>query len=426
MQIAIPKIPKKHMMFSIMYFFTMSILLLDLIDTAPGTVYLRKIKYIYILIMFLDWIRRRIEKYGKTNRLYGSNFILGLLMVHTVLFGYIFTKDNLLDLIHPNAKEELVFLILVFLTISYVRDYDCILLFVGLTYGALVCQLGWAALTHFNNFVNPLAFFRMFSSSERYRAAFGFVHYGYTGNYCMLAIITSLFILDNWRIHGLINKKRVLVKEIYIIDFFIVCMMFSSAARSSILATILMVGIYIALSFLNKEKLAMYKNQILVVGIGGAIILVFLGISTGTFSYIWNNSNRALNVEANYPAFQKVGNLWTGMGYVDNSSFAHYDETFGIYTSSLDMYYLYIFFTTGVIGSVLIGLAIFYMFYKTFRYYKRMKQGIFVLALVISWLFYAYWQCSLFNYRFLSSMVYMVIILYFIDRSSYKQFRRRF
>lgn len=425
MQLAIPKIPRKHMLFSIMYFCTMLILLLDQLDTAPGTVYLRKIKYVYIGVMFLDWIKRRIESREKKNKICSSNIVFFLLIVHTVLFGYIFTKDNLLDLIYPNAREELIFLIFVFLTLSYVRDHDCILLFVGLTYGAVTCQLGWAAITHLNNFVNPLAFLRVFSSSGRYRASFGFIHYGYTGNFCLLGLITSLCIFDNWRIHGLINKKRTLIKEMCIVDFFIICMMLSSAARSAILSFMMLLIVYITIWGLSGEHLIKYKRQIWIVGVGVALLFLVIGVYGGVFSYIWEGSNRDLNVEINYPAFQKVGNLWTGMGYVDNSRFAHYDETFGVMTSSLDMYYLYIFFTTGVIGSILIGTAIVYMFYRVIRYYKWINQSIFVFSLTVSWLFYAYWQCSLFNYRFLSSMVCMIIIFFYIDQSSYIRYRVR-
>ena len=132
---------------------------------------------------------------------------------------------------------------------------------------------------------------------------------------------------------------------------------------------------------------------------------------TGGFTYIWNNSNRALNITANYPVFLQLGNLWTGMGYTDNSAFHGEIAVFGMDTSSLDMYYVYIFFTTGVIGCIIIGAALLLMLIKLLTQ-RKTALNITTIGLYLAMLFFAFWQCNMVTYRYVSPTIFFLIILF--------------
>ena len=104
------------------------------------------------------------------------------------------------------------------------------------------------------------------------------------------------------------------------------------------------------------------------------------------------------------------------MGYVDNSAFItneanNWISAFGVYTSSLDMNYLYLYCTTGRLGVamyvcvlVIIGISLFLN--------RKQKYGLNYLVIYGVILFYAIWETVLFTPRFWAMMVPYVILLY--------------
>ena len=303
------------------------------------------------------------------------------------------------------------FLLMTLVTYIYISQNNLFRLFINLSFFVTGFQLLLAGFLHPNDFTNPIwGLFHAFTADIRYKTSFGFVHPGYTSNACSLVIILSIFFYEvNKNSTG--NRRRIMQLSFTIINFIATCMLFAAAERAGIISTFIVLAFYFV--FVKMGIRIEKKTFHIFLGIL-AVVLVILEAS-GVFHYIWTNSNRSLNITVNYPVFLDLGNQWTGMGYVDNSSFNEAIMAFGVRTSSLDMYYVYIFFTTGIVGCIIIGIALFIMLFCVIRK-KNSNLGMTALGLYISMLFYAFWQCSMVTYRYVSSMLFFLIILFSMSK----------
>lgn len=412
------KIERKYVCFTFLYFFTLLFLLLDQLDNVPFTEHLRKIKYIYmaLLIVWYCYSLRNNSAKGRIQR--RSHIVMFLVVFHTLLFGFVFTKDIVVAYTYVHAREMLIYYILVYITLVYIYENKLLLLYSVSTYIALAIQLLYAFLTHPGDMINPLTYWRVFFTDLRYRTDFGFVQYGYTANYCVFALCVSLLIFDILRTNNQLKKYFKPLLAMLACNIIILCMLFSTAGRSGILSLALILAVYAVCVFLSKLSASNRKlaTNIIIIGVILCVIILFL---TGSFSSIWEDSNRDLNISINYPVFKKIGNVWTGMGFVENSEFQvgtsnNWISIFGERTSSLDIYYVYLYFTTGIIGCILIGIALLYMLYIMIKNVWS-TFGAYGFSLIVGWLFYAYWQCNMLTYRYYSPWFYLVVLLYIID-----------
>ena len=104
------------------------------------------------------------------------------------------------------------------------------------------------------------------------------------------------------------------------------------------------------------------------------------------------------------------------MGFVENGEFVSdpYNggiSAFGVKTSSLDMNYLYIYCTTGIMGCCIMALVLVILGISLYRN-KEQKYGGYYLILYFCLLFYAFWETVLFTYRFWAMIMPHVILLY--------------
>ena len=148
----------------------------------------------------------------------------------------------------------------------------------------------------------------------------------------------------------------------------------------------------------------------------GILILLALFFVTGIWDYIWVRSNRSLNVSKNIQWVPIVGNIWTGMGFVENDAFItdasnNWISAFGVGTSSLDMNYLYIYCTTGILGCAVTALILLILGISLYKNRKQ-KHGFYYFLLYVVILFYACMETILFTYRFWAMMIPNVILFY--------------
>ncbi len=414
------KIEKKYITFILLYFATMAILCVDVLDEfIPFTYQIRKIRFVYIGVMLM-WYLLSLKNHNAKDRLRrGSNLVIFLGLIHAVLFGFILTNDIVVSLSHAHGIGMIFYYFIpVLVTLTYVYENNLLLTYTYTTYAAVMVQLILAAVSNPNHFVNPLAYLRVFSNSSRVKFDFGFTTYGYTAHYCVFALLVSLFIFDILRREGKLKSSMKPLLFIAAGDLLALLILFSSAGRSGILTLVIVCAIYFGGLWLKQCT----KQNRRVVFISLAILLVlviFYMTVSGGFSQIWANSNRSLNITVNYPIFKEMGNIWTGMGYVENSNFQatrdnNFTSAFGVRTSSLDMYYVYLYFTTGIIGCLLIGTALIYILYQLIKNIKK-PQALFGLSLYVGWLFYGFWQCNIFTYRYYAPWFYLVVLLHIID-----------
>ena len=139
------------------------------------------------------------------------------------------------------------------------------------------------------------------------------------------------------------------------------------------------------------------------------IVIAFL-IGEGASS-VWSNSNRDANVTVNYPIFKQFS-AWTGMGYIPSSGF--FTNAYGLNTFALDIYYLYIFFTTGYVGSSIMLLFLCYSFFSIVKILDKRKKEL-TMALFMAILFTGIGQTNMISYTLLPSMINWIIIFWAIS-----------
>lgn len=388
-----------------LYCATMLMSMLSIVDNAPLRGIMYNIKYLYIILIIFFCFYDGVVVWSK--RLVWAT---GLLVIHTILYGVIFTNPNIKYDTDLHFQQLMAIYIMTFFSCIYVYKKDCYLLFLEMTYLALAVFILWCAVTHTGNFVNPIYFVNIFSRAERFRSHFGMADVNYCGNYCVYMVIISFFLWCEWRKEGKTPDKKVKLTVIGI-DAITMCMLFSTASRSAIISLALFFLCY----GLLRLRYAIMRNWKLVLGIGGTLLLIVVVvlIATGAFSSIWQESNREGNFSINYPIFLEYGNYINGMGYIDNSGYLN--KSYGFETTAMDVYFLYIPFSTGILGAAIILIQMIYLLYQMLRHSRTEGRDL-VLSLFIMMLYYAIWQVNYMNYRYHTGIIHMMLIFLFLMR----------
>lgn len=396
------KIYKKHLPFSIAYFFTLMTLLLYQINELPMAETLRKVKYPYVFfVLFLVLLRARIKRGTKAAML-----VIMLFLTHTILFGSVFINDIVANEIYDNASQMLWFLLFVLVTFLYVSQNNYFKGFILLSYFTCGLQLIIAMARHRGDIVNPVwGLVHAFTATYRNRNEFGFTHAGYTANAAFLVLALSLFFFEIYRKTDEIKKAWFWISFLTI-DAVAGIELMSSAERSGIISTFIVFFIYAVFAFFHIR----IERKTLWFGIAMAVLAVVALVATGVFADIWGKSNRDLNITINYPLFKTYGSPWTGLGFIENAAFQSGRSLFPMATSSLDMYFVYIYFATGLLGSIMLGLALLIILIKLLVN-KRTDMNILAIGFYSAMLFFAFWQCNLFTHRYISSYVISTIFL---------------
>ena len=393
---------KRHWLFSIAYFVTLFVLLLNQIDELPMAETLRKVKYPYVFFVFLLVLYNSRLKRGTK----AAMLVIFLFLAHTILFGYVYINDIVAYEINDNASQMLWFLLFVLVTYLYVSQNNFFKGFITLSYYTCGLQLIIAMVNHRGDIVNPVwGLIHAFTATYRNRNEFGFTHAGYTANAAFLVLSLSLFFFEIYRKTDEF-KKLWFWASFLIIDAVAGIELMSAAERSGIISTFIVFFIYAVFVFFRIR----IEKKTLFFGILAALLAVGVLVATGVFADIWGKSNRDLNITVNYPLFKAYGSPWTGLGFVENAAFQSDRSLFPMATSSLDMYFVYIYFATGLVGAIMIGVALFIILIKLLAN-KKTDMNILAMGFYAAMLFFAFWQCNLFTHRYISSYVISTIFL---------------
>ena len=389
-----------------LYFVTLLSCMMAIVDNVPLIGVLLKIKYLYAIAIVFFCVYDGLIIWNR--RFY---FAAGLLIIHTILYGLVFVNWVIADSTKVHFGQLITLYVMAFFTVLYVYKKQCYLLWLEMSCLALAIMLLWSAFTHPGDFVNPIYFINIFSRMERFRAPFGMGDVNFCGNYCLYMLILTIFLWMEWKK----QNKQVDVK-IRIALIFTNCvamyMLLSTASRSAIISFALFLGIAVLLRY----RAVLMRHWKLVVGTVGVVTLIAIIVmtSTGVLSGIWSQSNREGNISINLPYFIYHGDYINGMGYMDNSGFLN--MAYGYETTAMDIYYLYIFFGTGILGAVLIFGQMLYLLYCLLRFSETEGRDL-AFSLFGMMLFYAVWQVNYMNYRYWTGMFHMVILFLFLLRA---------
>lgn len=393
----------------VMGFYGISLFLLmsTVMEIVPIKLFfiLTKIKYVYILVMLAVCLWDGVV-------ILSRRFIIaiGLLLIHTILYGVFITNPQVAESGRVHFEQLITIYAIVTVTCFYIYKRDCYLEFLEATFAALSLFILISALTHPGDFVNPIYYVNIFSDMGRFRAQFGLSDINYCGNYCVYTIFCGVFLWNEWKERG----KKVpgwMRGYLWLALATAMLMLLSTASRSAILSLALFLVVWWALR--NSGLIYRNRKRILLI-MGTTIILALLiGTSTGLLSELWISSNREGNFSINYPFFQQHGDYLHGMGYSENADFLN--KKYGYATTAMDIYYLYIFFASGIMGSCIIFIQMFYVFCCLIKYRGIYGRDI-VLSLFVMMLFYAVWQVNYMNYRYFTGIFHMTVIFLFLMR----------
>ncbi len=388
-----------------LYFITLLASLLTVVDNVPITGVLYKVRYLYIIVIAFFFLYDGVLVWNRRFML-----AFGLLALHTVLYCLVFTNPVIAEQTRVHFEQLLTCYLMVFFTALYVYKRKCDTLFLEMSTLALGIMILWSAFTHVQDFINPVYFVNIFSRTERFRAHFGMGDVNYCGNYCVYMIVLAVFLREEWK-----RRKKdvdIRVRAALLFTGLVACyMLLSTASRSAILSIVLF---FLAAAVL-KYRAFLRKHWKLLTCTAGVLAVAVLAvmISTGMLSEIWEESNREGNISVNLPYFKTHGNYAHGMGYMDNSGFLN--QAYGYETTAMDIYYLFVFFSTGIVGSVLIFGQMLYLLFCLCRYSETEGRDM-ALSLFLMMAFYAIWQVNYMNYRYWTGLLHMILLFGFLLR----------
>ena len=410
------RIAKKNIF---LFFFGLMLfgLTMALVNFIPYQGLWSKMKYPYLLWCMIDIIDVRDNKLRKNDSI---RVIAIVLFSFTILFGFIFVNDIVIHETYENAKLVILYLVMLFSGYYEVNKYNCKYEMIRYAYYSVslvmvVCFVANIGLVSWN----PFFFLKSLFLGIRARTTFGLTHWNYVGLFGFICIVLSYYERRRYGIFKSIFVKSANMLCHNIIDIIVLFMINSCSSRAAISSCILF-GI-LNLFFSCKKRLRSRKeNFIVVFGVVLSIfvLIVLLENTYGLMSYIWNNS-RVLNFSWNMPYFYELGKIWTGMGFVDNSGFQtsptnNWISSFGVRTTSVDVYYLYIFFTTGIVGSIMIGFVLIYILVKLIKS-DRSRGGNLELSLFITILYYSCWETILFTHKFWQIIPLLIVVFIQMD-----------
>ena len=370
-----------------------------------------KFKYIYILYCLADIISRKKKPCSRN-----LSILFFLLILYVFVWGFIFKNPVVAAQIADHRKTMLIYLAVLIPCALEVIHYKCIEEYAISSGAALVLVLVIQVITHRSDIIfNPVFAVRSFLSHELVRSVFGYLDTNFVGNSCFLAgcilFMAYMFSSGNRLFHSRIKILLVLT------GFFIFYIMLCTSSRTSMICLMAFTGCAAMIRLSEFVHFSQESRKVLKKYITASIfILLILSFATGFWGKLWTNSNRDLNVSVNLPLVPIIGNIWTGMGFVENGVFItdasnNWISAFGVRTSSLDMNYLYIYCTTGILGCAVIAVILLILGISLYKN-RRKNYGPYYLVLFVIILFYAIMETVLFTYRFWAMMIPFVILFY--------------
>ena len=370
-----------------------------------------KFKYVFILYCLVDIISRK-----KRPCSWNLAFVFFLLIFYVLAWGFIFKNPIVATQIAEHRKTMLIYLAMLIPCAIEVIHYKCIEEYTVSSGVALTLVLIIQVVRHRDEFIlNPVFALRSFLSHELVRSSFGFLDTNFVGNTCFL-VISILFMVYIYHLGNPLFHSRIRI-ILVLMGVFIFYIILNTSSRTATICMIVFVGSAAVIRVLENVYFSPASiKAITKYAAVGILVLIILFRVFDFWDYFWVRSNRGLNVSINLPWVPIIGNIWTGMGFVENEVFItdasnNWISAFGVATSSLDMNYLYIFCTTGILGCVVMALILLILGISLYKN-RHQKYGFYYILLFVAVLFYAFMETVLFTYRFWAMMIAYVILFY--------------
>lgn len=337
------------------------VILLMCIFCLTGDARLNSVRYVYTIIMMGVTIR---SSYIVKNK---SVFVIvGLFVLHTLVFGYCCVPENISSFVHDNAKEQLIFWIFVFTTANYVYRKRLTEQFLYISQMCMALLVDYSYITHFNG-IAPIKFLPRLlqGGNNRVRFSFGFTSWNTMAYTAVAAIMLTIIVIRNRRNIGkgidfywIFNSMSLLISILVVL---------STQSVGAILA----VGLYFFVIRMFDTKFRLlnkaFVSQLLKFR---ALLTVGSLLITYAIYVLRISKSRSYWISLNSRIFNMYSNKLIGLGYTTFTGFLH--DVFDYGTGPIDSYYVYILYSTGILGFAMIMIALTYML---FRYVKLYAAG---------------------------------------------------
>lgn len=402
-------ISKKYV-FLLFNFLMMAGIMFSVTDHFLGS-YGNKFKYVFILYCLVD-----ILSYKKRPCSLNVAIVFSLLIFYVLAWGFVFKNPVVAVQIAEHRKTMLIYLAMLLPCTLEVIHYKCVKEYTISSGAALALVLVVQVVRHSNEMMfNPVFAVRSFLAHDLVRSSFGYLDTNFVGNSCFVVLsilfMAYIFHLGNPLFH---SRTRLLLVPMGFIIFYI---MLNTSSRTPMICLVAFTGSAAVIRMLEFVHLSPASVKTLKkYAAACVVVLPVLFYVSGLWNYVWVRSNRALNVSENVQWVPILGNIWTGMGFVENQAFItsadnNWISAFGVRTSSLDMNYLYLYCTTGILGCAVIILILLILGISLYKN-RTQKYGYYYLGLFVIILFYACMETILFTYRFWAMMIPYVILFY--------------
>ncbi len=323
-------------------------------------------------------------------------YVLAAFLLHTLLWGLVFVDSRFIDLIHSHFKSQVMFVVILLVTVWAVQNFKAESAFLECCCAALSCMLAFQLITHISEMdLSNLA--NIMSATERTRANFGFGHYNTLGAACTCNIL----LLDAISKRNGKRKLNVLMAAAFGIS---VIMLLCSASRSAITSLILYTMVFEVLRMNEwriSKRVILALQMVLVLVTAGVIVWILTMVDMDAFliaaqrSHLFNHT---------LPMFFDTGKTWLGLGYASNVAYAMRETPYTTYW--MDNGYIYLLVTTGWVGFGLLMSAL-WCLAKVFIRKCGTHHGKRMLAVLAVYLYISLFETAMFSSGSIVNYVYI-------------------
>lgn len=394
----------------ILFFITVLSMLVLESDNIPMVGLISKFRYLYLVFIWSCLLVLKPYWHKKVS------LIMALLVGYILLFGYVFANPIVIGNIHGHAKEMLLFVLMSFGTAHFIKLYDArkeFLIAVALAHCIFIV---WAFLTHpcgIDLIKYVLLLPKIVLMDVGNGRFYGTSSYNAIGNIISSAIWFLLLVYSNNRKEEdvfLIKKDQQSLAGIFLFCF-LFAVLCTTTSRGELLSFILGGMIWFGMIwkvYVGNKSNRFFQNMM----IGSSYMVLLLYICKSVmFSAV---SGRSDNWEINWISFQRMGRYLTGMGYVNPWSFLM--KSFPGYTTyACDVYWYYVFFSTGILGSSMLFVILVLLFIEILKH--RTNNYLYdctIKTMVPVIIFNNFFHATFLSYNYISSVFVLTFLLEFL------------
>ena len=343
-----------------------------------------------------------------------AGFIIIMLFLYFVIWGLYNIKDlDRTDTLNVMYRSILMMLF-IFTSSFWIKRLNCLHESICVGYVAFASLMLISFILHIDeiNLKRTLMTFWESSETIRYRVLFGFGFNNIAAEYSMSTILLSIYMINHVSKEKPNRKFKIFIY--LLVDVLMALIILANNSRGTLLA-LLVVLFLLVFMHLNKNvtlKTTFKRLLLLIVvaAIGGMVVLSFKNLTLLNIIEKMNRTHFFDNIEA-----MRNGDKWLmGLGKISGAYFSERNVLYGVKLNYMEMYYVDVFVTSGIIGCIW-SIAIIVVIISSLLQQKRSKLTEWLMVALVYMLFLSFFEGYLFSYSYITSTFFLTIIITYIS-----------